>query len=203
MTIRDDIKLVRQVMHELKKEEEKLPEVSNDKQDNFAELMKLSVQKDSGFQISGDIENFTIKCKPDIYPILMWMILIFYVPVSSLLNNKLDSIEAITMFILLSSMLIYYRFGHTTYDINVDTRQRELLLKSNNLLGKHIKPETLIDYRDISDLSAKSIYTQLKGVTTDYNKIFLHYQDKKLPLIYLPKTVNEKLFIANLQNLLH
>lgn len=182
------------------------PIVSNDPKINFEELVKLSEIKNSRFKIAGDAQQFEIICKPDYFIVLLWAVFIFYVPVRSIIEQSFDSTNLIVMFVLLGVMLFYYKYANTTYIIIVDSHQKLMLLKSNDPVGRILRPEIVIEFRDFTDFSVKRIFTKMKGTTRQYCKVYIHSKNDKLALIYLPdeqlNVVDHKLFIANLKSIL-
>lgn len=182
------------------------PIVSDNFRVNFEELVKLSEIKNSRFKIIGDARQFEIICKPDYFILLLWAVFIFYVPVRSIIEQSFDSTNLIVMFVLLGSMLFFYKYANTTYNILVDNHQKQLLLKSNDPLGKILRPEVIIEFRDFTDFSTKKIYTKMKGTTREYSKVYVHFKNEKMTLIYLPAEplnfVDQKIFITNLKSII-
>jgi hypothetical protein len=180
------------------------PIVSDNPKANFDELVKLSEIKNSRFKITGDARQFEIICKPDYFILLLWAVFIFYVPVRSIIEQSFDSTNLIVMFVLLGIMFFYFKYANTTYNILVDSHQKQLLLKSSNPLGKILRPEAVIEFRDFTDFSTKTIYTKMKGTTREYCKVYIHFRNEKMPLIYLPAEplnfIDHKIFVNNLKS---
>ncbi|MHC1776031.1 MAG: hypothetical protein AB9834_11530 [Lentimicrobium sp.] len=201
-----EIKIMLAEMRKLQAMEDALPVVSDNPQINFFELVRLAEENKYGIKIEGNAGLFTIFTKPDYIWLLFWAVLILYAPVSSLFTQSLDKITLITMFVMMTAMLFFYRFGPTTFNITFDSFQKLIKLKSNNLIGRFVKPEIVVDFREFSDFTGKSIYTDKKGLASEYYKVIMHYNDQKQTLIYLPErkdgTANQKLFVSNLRNII-
>lgn len=182
------------------------PIVSDNPKVNFEELVKLSEIKNSRFKITGDARQFEISCKPHYLILLLWAVFIFFVPVRSIIEQSLDSIQLIVMFVLLAAMFFYFKYANTTYNILVDSHQKQLLLKCNDPVGKILRPEVVIEFRDFTGFSKKKIYSKKQGTTQDYFKVYIHFKNEKMALIYLPdepvNLVDHKLFIGNLHSII-
>ncbi len=201
-----ELKFMLAEMRKLQALEDALPVVSDNPQINFFELAQLAEENKYDIKIVGNAGLFTIITKPDYIWLLFWAVLIFYMPVSSLITQSLDSIQLITMFVLMAVMFFFYRFAPTTFNITVDSHQKLIVLKSNNLIGRFVKPEINVDFREFTDFTGKSIYTDQKGLASEYYKVIIHYNDQKQTLIYLPERkdsiANQKLFVSNLRSII-
>jgi hypothetical protein len=204
----EELKLIRQVMHDLEEQEpdSQYIEVADDPGRNLADLILLSEKRNSRFRIAGETREFTIITKPDLMPLIFWLVFIFAMPVSSLYRNVWDPVEISLMVVFFFIMIAWYRFSETTWNITVDSYHKQLILKSNNPVAMFLKPEVIIPFSDFSDFSCKSIYSQLKGSSGIYTKVFIHYADHKLPLIWLTKQADLEVeddyyraFISNLR----
>lgn len=201
-----ELKFMLAEMRKLQALEDALPVVSDNPQINFFEIARLADENKYGIKIKGNAGLFTIITKPDYLGLFFWATLIFYVPVSSLITHSLGSIQLITMFVMMAVMFFFYRFAPTTFNITIDSHQKLIVLKSNNLIGRYVKPEIVVDFREFKDFTGKSIYTDQKGLTSEYYKVIMHYNDQKQTLIYLPESkediTNQKLFVSHLRSLI-
>lgn len=201
-----EIKFILAEMRKLQAMEDAFPVVSDNPKINFFELARLAEENKFGIKIEGNAGLFTIMTKPDYLWLLFWAVLIFYIPASSLFTQSFDSILLITMFVMMAIMFFFYRFGPTTYNITFDSYQKLIILKSNNLIGRIVKPEINVDFREFTDFTGKNIYTDKKGLAFEYYKVIMHFSGQKKTLFYLPEgkdgNANQKLFVSNLMSMI-
>jgi hypothetical protein len=160
----------------------------------------LSEKKGSRFKLTGDIREFTITTRPDIMPFFFWAALVFYVPVSSLISGYIEPLEILTMTLLFIVLVVWYKYSPTTWDITVDTYNKQMVLVCNNPVAGFLKSDIIIPFNEFGQFSAKNIYSQFKGTNNLYTKVFIHHNGLKTPLIYLNREEedNYKVFISNL-----
>lgn len=183
-----------------------MAKISPNPKDNFDELVKLSEIRHSRFSILGEAKQFVISCKPDYLPIFLWLVFI----IAGLAGNTAEvdrSLMLVLTLIYFAIMLLYFKLAPTTYDITVDSYQKQITLKCNNPIGRFLHRETVIDFRDVKNLTGKSVASRLKdGLNRWFIKVMLHYNDKKTGIIYLANgpltTIDHEAFINNFTNII-
>lgn len=174
--------------------------------EGFEGLLKLSENPKSRFRIVGDARQLVIIPKPDFIPIFLWFVFIMAGVISAASDLNRDFIM-IMMPVYFGAMFLFYRLGPTTYEITIDTFRKQILLQSNNPIGRFLKPKVEIDFEDFEKLSSRIIYSKMKdGLNTSFNKIHIHYKNKKQLLIYLGNGpysfIDDELFILNFSALI-
>jgi hypothetical protein len=202
----NELKIMLAEMRKLQALEEALPVVSNNPQINFDELVGLEREHRFGIIIKGEAGLFTIITRPHNIMLIFWAVFVFYVPVSSLFAQSLDKLELITMFVMIAVMFFFYRFGSTTYNITIDSYQKLIILKSNNLIGRFIKPDVNVDFRELTDITGQSIYQDDRPNINKYYKLTMHFSGQKKTLMYLAErnngNANQKLFVSHLKSMI-
>ena len=180
--------------------------ISSDPKDNLDELVRLSGEKGARFSITGNEKQFIIHIKPDYMQVIMWIGIV----VGSLVYMSFEAegtVLLIIAFIYLAAMLLFFKLAPTTYDITIDTMEKQMMLKCNNTVGRFLRPEIIIDFRHIAKLSGKEVGTKLKdGLNRWFNKIYVHHEGKKTPFIYLANgpisKIDAEAFMLNLSNII-
>ncbi len=201
-----ELKIIRAELRKIRKLEDAFPEVPNNPELNLNELNRISEEQKFDVKIEGNSQKFNIINKPDTLKLIVWMLIVLFSACYGLFDNEMLSVMLIMAFALLVVMLFYFRFGSSTYNILIDREQKFMMIKSNNPMGKYIKPEVEVDFRDFEKFTLHNYYSKLKGSERSYCKVILHTNQKKIALFYLPDRENDftfqKLFISHLINLI-
>lgn len=180
--------------------------ISSDPKDNLNELIRLSGEKGARFSINGNEKQFVIHSRPDYLQVILWIGIVIMSIVYLSFEAEGTGLYIIA-FVYLAALLIYFKLAPTTYDITIDTMEKQMMLKCNNAVGRFLRPEIVIDFRHIVKLSGKEIGTKLKdGLNRWYNKIYVHHEGKKTPFIYLANgpvsKIDAEAFMLNLTNII-
>lgn len=193
-------------LEQLEKLRQQRAKISASPKDNLDELVRLSKERGARFSITGNEKQFVIHSKPDYLQVVIWSAIV----VGSLVYLSLEVKGTgllISAFVYLAAMLIFFKVAPTTYDITIDNLQKQVMLKCNNVVGKFLRPEIIIDFRHFVKLSGKEVRAKTKdGLNNWFNKIYIHHEEKKTSFIYLPNgpvsRIDAEAFMLNLSNII-
>jgi hypothetical protein len=176
-----------------------VPENSINPAYNFDEIVKLSNRTNSRFTVEGDYMNFIIRAKSN--NILLGIITCFYflIPVAFVLEQPTNPASWLVVLGVLAAIILYFRYYPSTNNIEINSYNKTIKIKSNNLIGKYIIPPVELSFRDFTYFSFKAKSIRGKGMRTYFNRIYINYGDQKCSFIDLPNGpiyfVNHKAFM--------
>ena len=196
------IKQIKKELDELKNHQEHMdfvPKDSLNPKDDFDELVKLTTRTNSRFKVNGDYRSFVIQSKSDNILIGVLLIIFLFFPTVLLFQNLTDPIYWLVEFALLAIIFLFLRYYPSTNNIEINTYDKSIKIKSNNLIGKYVIPTTNISFKAFEEFKFKAKSSNGKGLATHFNRIYICYRNQTRPFIDLLNgpfyNINHRIFI--------
>jgi hypothetical protein len=165
----------------------------NDPKYNFDELVKLASKHPyATFAVTGDYTHIVVREKAHNFLYVLSFCIILGISIACAATQSSTFMACLVLFGLLTALVLYIRYSPTTNTIEINSYSKTIKIISNNFFGKHIIPQVEISFREFSGFSYKEIvlrkgkYNNL-GTADRYNRIYIHYNDRKHFFIELPK----------------
>ena len=172
----------------------------------FEGLKELSQTMKSRFSIQGSKDYFTIRIDPNNTFWNFTLVVVFVLLTFLMTNYSTNPFYWFFLIITLIIIILFFKFGPTTYDIHINNLEKILVLNSNLLIAKKIRRPIEIPFHAISDITYKEKTQYSAGMTIKYNIIYLHYNNKSIPIADLHNGPwyfqDEKLFVRFLRRLI-
>jgi hypothetical protein len=183
-----------------------VPHDSLNPQDNFDELVKLTTRTNARFKVNGDSKKFVIQAQSDNIVIGICLITILFFPTLGLYKNLTNPIYWLVEFGILVVFFLFFRYYPSTNNIEVNSYEKTIIISSNNLIGKFIIPTIDISFKDFTKFTFKETSISGKGMTSNFNRIYICYNGQTRPIIDLSNGplyfINHRIFMICLTRII-
>jgi hypothetical protein len=143
----------------------------------FQNLVAQSKNVPLHFCLLGNGNSFMIRNKP--YNALFVGVFFLLVILPILLLTRKSSVGAylIIGIIALGIFLAVWYWG--TNDVVFNSQTKTITVKNNNVIGRLIKPATIINYKDVTAYSFRKVNVSARGFVAFKHNVYIQHSNKK------------------------